>query len=112
MVPLIPEDKYILTFLQVFLDSLAGREFACRAGEPCSIPGSEDSLEKKQATYSSIHGLPWAQTVKNPPAMWETWVRSLGWEDPLEEDIATHLSILVQRIPWTEEPGGRRVRPY
>ena len=46
-----------------------------------------------------------AQTVKNPPAMWETWVRSLGWEDPLEEDIATHSSILAWRIPWTEEPG-------
>ena len=40
-----------------------------------------------------------AQTVKNPPAMWETWVRSLGWEDPLEEGIATHSSILAWRIP-------------
>ena len=44
--------------------------------------------------------------VKNPPALWETWVRSLGWEDPLEETMATHSSILVWRIPWTEEPGG------
>ena len=42
-----------------------------------------------------------AQIVKNPPAMWETWVRSLGWEDPLEESMATHSSILVWRIPWT-----------
>ena len=47
-----------------------------------------------------------AQTVKNPPAMRETWVRSLGWEDPLQEDMATHSSILAWRIPWTEEPGG------
>ena len=47
-----------------------------------------------------------AQTVKNPPAMRETWVRSLGWEDPLEEGMATHSSILAWRIPWTEEPGG------
>ena len=46
-----------------------------------------------------------AQTVKNPPAMWETWVRSLGWEDPLEKGMATHSSILAWRIPWTEEPG-------
>ena len=46
------------------------------------------------------------QTVKNLPAMWETWVRSLGREDPLEEGMATHSSILAQRIPWTEEPGG------
>ena len=46
-----------------------------------------------------------AQTVKNPPAMWETWVRSLGWEDPLEEGMTIHSSILTWRIPWTEEPG-------
>ena len=40
-----------------------------------------------------------AQMVKNPPAKWETWVQSLGWEDPLEEDMATHSSILARRIP-------------
>ena len=44
--------------------------------------------------------------VKNLPAVQETLVRSLGWEDPLEEGMATHSSILVWRIPWTEEPGG------
>ena len=47
-----------------------------------------------------------AQTVKNLPAMLEAWVQSLGWEDPLEEEMATHSSILAWRIPWTEEPGG------
>ena len=47
-----------------------------------------------------------AQLVKNPPAMWETWVRSLGWEDPLEKGRATHSSILAWRVPWIEEPGG------
>jgi len=47
-----------------------------------------------------------AQTVKNPPAMQETWVQSLGWEDPLETEMATHSSILAWRTPWTEEPGG------
>ena len=46
-----------------------------------------------------------AQMVKNLPAIWETWVQSLGWEDPLEEGMATHSSILSWRIPWTEEPG-------
>ena len=46
-----------------------------------------------------------AQTVKNPPAMQEIWVQSLGWEDPLENGTATHSSILAWRIPWTEEPG-------
>jgi len=46
------------------------------------------------------------QLVKNPPAMWEIWVRSLDWEDPLEKKMATYSSILAWRIPWTEEPGG------
>ena len=47
-----------------------------------------------------------AQMVKNPPAMLETWVPSLGWEDSLEEGMAAHSSILAWRIPQTEEPGG------
>ena len=42
--------------------------------------------------------------IKNEPAVWETWVQSLGWEDPLEKEMATHSSILAQKIPWTEEP--------
>ena len=46
------------------------------------------------------------QTVKNPPAVWETWVQSLGWDDPLKKGTSTHSSILAWRIPWTEEPGG------
>ena len=46
-----------------------------------------------------------AQTVKNPPAMQETRVQYLGWEDPLEKGMATHSSILAWKIPWTEEPG-------
>ena len=44
-----------------------------------------------------------AQMVKNLPIMWETWVQSLCWEDPLEKGMATHSSILAWRIPWTEE---------
>ena len=47
-----------------------------------------------------------AQTLKNLPAMWETWVRSLDGEDPLKEGMATHSSILAWGIPWTEEPDG------
>ena len=46
------------------------------------------------------------QTVKNPPAVQQIWVQSLGWGDLLEQAIATHSSILAWRIPWTEEPGG------
>ena len=47
-----------------------------------------------------------AQRLKRLPALQETWVQSLGWEDPLEKKMATHSSILAWRIPWTEEPGG------
>ena len=47
-----------------------------------------------------------AQRLKRLPAMQETWVQSLGQEDPLEKEMATHSSILAWRIPWTEEPGG------
>ena len=47
-----------------------------------------------------------AQTVKNLHAMWETWIQSLGWEDPLEKGMATHSSMVSWRIPRTEEPGG------
>ena len=46
-----------------------------------------------------------ALMVKNLPSMQKTWVRSLGWEDTLKKEIATHSSILAWRIPWTEEPG-------
>ena len=66
------------------------------------------SKEKRalDAVYPSHWASLGAQTVKNPPAMQETWVRSLGWEDPLEEGVATHPSILSWRIPRTEGPGG------
>ena len=47
-----------------------------------------------------------AQRLKHLPPMWDTWVRSLGWEDPLEKEMVTHSSILAWRIPWAEEPGG------
>ena len=50
-----------------------------------------------------------AQTVKHLPTMWETWVRSLGQEDPLEKEMANHSSTLAWEIPWTEEPGGATV---
>ena len=52
-------------------------------------------------------GFPGDSAVKNPPAVQETWVWSLGWEDPLEQGMATHSSILAWTVPWTEEPGGQ-----
>ena len=57
-------------------------------------------LKKKKNGASLV-----AQTVKNLPAMQEIWVQSLGWEDPLENGMATHSNIFAWRIPWTEEPG-------
>ena len=70
---------------------------------PVRFLGQEDPLEKwigypLQYSWTSLM----AQLVKNPPAMWEAWVQTLGWEDPLEKGEATHSSILVWRILWTE----------
>ena len=87
-----------------FPGSTAGKESACNAGDPGSIPGSGSSPREGigyplQYSWASLV----AQTVKNPPAMWETWVQFLGWEDPLEKEMATHSSILAWIIPWIEE---------
>ena len=60
----------------------------------------------KIPSYKTMDTSLMAQMVKNLPAMQETWVRSLGGEDPLEKEMAIHSGILAWRIPWTEEPGG------
>ena len=85
-----------------FPGSSIGKEYACNAGDPSLIPGSGRSSGEGigcplQYFWASLV----AQLVKNLPAMQETWVRSLGWEDPLEKGKATHSSIVVWRIPWT-----------
>ena len=100
-----PPSSY--SILQVLLStpfhgSSAGKESACNAGDPDSIPESGRSAGEGKGyplQYSWASLL--AQLVKNPPAMQETWVRSLGWEDPLKKGMATHSSILAWRIPWT-----------
>ena len=80
----------------------AGKESACNAGDPSSIPGlGRPAGEGIGYPLQSSWASPVAQPVKNPPTMWETWVRSLGWEDPLEKGKATHSSILAWRIPGT-----------
>ena len=89
-----------------FPDGSIGKESACHAGDLGSIPGLRRSPAEGigyplQYSWASLV----AQTLKNPPATQETWVRSLGWEDLLEEGMATHSSILAWRIPWTEETG-------
>ena len=85
-----------------FPDSSVGKESTCNAGDLGLILGSGRSAGKGigyplQYSWASLV----AQLVKNPPAMRETWVRSLDWEDPLEKGKATHSSILAWRIPWT-----------
>ena len=76
--------------------SSASKESACSAGNPSLIPGSGLSPREGlgyplQYSWASLV----AQLVKNPPAMWETWVRSLGCEDPLEKGMGSHSSILT-----------------
>ena len=79
-----------------FPGSSAGKESACHAGDPGSIPGSGRCLEE-QIGYALLYS--WAslvaQMVKNPPAMQETWAQSLGWKDLMEEGMATHSSVLA-----------------
>ena len=75
-------------------------------GGPQSMwPHELNMTERLQNTFLKFLNPKVAKMVKNPPGMWETWVRSLGWDDPLEEGMATHSSILAWRIPQTEEPG-------
>ena len=93
--------KFVIQFVE---DS--GKESSCNAGDPSSIPGSGRSTGERIG-YPILYS--WAslvaQLVKNPPAMQETPVQSLGGEDPLEKKRGTHSSIFLQRILWTEETG-------
>ena len=78
------------------------KNLPANAGDPGSFPGSGRSTGEGidyplQYSWASLV----TQLVKNLPAMWETWVRSLGWEDPLEKEKATHSGILACRIAWT-----------
>ena len=88
-------------------DSSVGKESACNAGDSSLIPELGRSTGEGigyplQYSWASLV----AQLVKNPPAMWETWVWSWSWEDPLEKGKATHSSILAQRIPWIVQSMG------
>ena len=85
-----------------FLDSSVGKDSTCNAGDSGSIPGLGRSTGEGigyplQYSWASLV----TQPVKNLPSTWETWVRSMGWEDPLEKGKATYSSILARRIPWT-----------
>ena len=85
---------------RVSLIAQLGKESACIAGAPGRFLGQEDGEGNGNPLQYSWASLV-AQLVKNPPAIQETWVRSLGWEDPLEKEKATHSSILAWRILWT-----------
>ena len=94
------KDKLPTLVFLGFLSGSAGKEYACNQGDMSSIPGlgrSPGEGEGYPLQYSSASLV--AQLVKNMPAMQETWVRSLGWEDLLEEGMATHSSILAWEIP-------------
>ena len=94
-------------FSNSFPDSSVGKESTCNAGDPGLIPESGRSAGEGmgyplQYSWTSLV----VQLVKNPPAMWETCVRSLGWADPLEERAWPPTSVfLPEEFPWTEEPG-------
>ena len=84
--------------------ALAGGLFTAELpGKPqhSLLQGIDSSLNSPLVWTFELRACLVAQLVKNPPAMQETWVRSLGWEDPLEKRKATHSSILAWRIPWT-----------
>ena len=106
-----------IVLIKGFPDSSVGKESTCNAGDLGSIPGSGRSAGEGTG-YSLQYS--WAslvtELVKNLPAVWETWVRPLDQEDPLEEGMATHSSILAWRIPmdrgawWVQSTGLQRVR--
>ena len=102
----LPVRTWLLTFkYKRFPGNSARKESSCTVGDPGYIPGSGRSAEEGigypfQYSWASLV----AQMVKNQLAMWETWVRSLGWEDHMEKGMTTHSNTLTWRIPWTEEP--------
>ena len=94
--------RNLFQYYMGFPDSSVGEESACNAGDPGLILGTGRSAGEGigcplQYSWASLV----AQTVKNLPAMRETWVQSLGWEPPLEKGKAPHSSIPAWRIPWT-----------
>ena len=113
---------FFLRFLEFFQNSspvhptnsqtleLGEKELPRKQSWSCN-PGALQALSRKLfGCFLRVVVLPWwLRLVENLPAMWQTWVQSLGQEDPLENGMATQSSILAWRIPWTEEPGGLQI---
>ena len=98
---------YFLVYRQLFLHTVTWLFLS--AGTERKGRGREGECVCLFLFLQSHDGFPCGSAGKNPPAMWETWVRSLIWEDPLEKVKATHCSILAWRIPWTVyNPWGRK----
>ena len=95
--------QFNTSILQVSMPSLLPASKGLETSEKAKLPSKpETPFEERYVIYwASLV----AQMVKHLPAMRETWVRSLGWEDTLEKEMATHSSPLAWKIPWTEEPG-------
>ena len=97
---------YTAKQLSSFPSSSTGKDSTCNVEGHGLIPGLGSSpVEGIGYPFQYFWAFLVAQMVMNPPAMWETSVWSLGWEDPLEEGMVTHSSILAWRMPMTEEPG-------
>ena len=97
--------SYCTSIIMGFPDSSAGKESTCTSGDPSLIPGSGRSPGEGigyplQYSWATI----WWLRQRNLPATQEIWIRSLGWEAPLEEGMATHSSNLAWETSWTEEP--------
>ena len=101
------EDRLPITVFMGFSGGSDGKKSACNAGDLGSVPGlgrspGEGIGYPLQYLWTSLV----AQMVKNLPAMKETWIQSLGWEDPMEEGMPSHPLFLPGESPWIEEPGG------
>ena len=97
--PSAPCTQNILNSISLYVSTLE-KNTVCMVAEPSHVPCSERFFP------AGVHCLCLDLDYKRLSTMRDTWVRSLGWKDPLEKEKATHCSILAWRIPWTEEPGG------
>ena len=94
-------DCRLMSLFEIVLNKQDGGGEEHQLGEP-----GEYWVHSQFGRNRATVGFPGGSAIKNLPAMQETWVRSLGWEDPTEKEMATHSCILVWKIPWAEEPGG------